>query len=238
MIASIIFLVLGVVSIVLFLFERVKNYSVKGTAIKSVASVFFIAIAVSGWFNSFKSGNISLFGGFIILGLLFGLLGDIYLELKCVYPKEDKIFTYLGFIVFGIGHVLYITGMNLEYYIPGNIIYIIIPIVLAIIFTIGVLLLEKPMKVRYGNFKIIVVLYSFILSLMMATAGSLAIMHSFNNMTLNLMFIGGIFFVVSDLILSGTYFGEGKERPVDLISNIAVYYIAQYVIAFSVLFLM
>ena len=82
------------------------------------------------------------------------------------------------------------------------------------------------------------VLYSFILSLMMGTAGSLAVMHSFNNMTLNLMFIGGIFFIVSDLILSGTYFGEGKERPIDLISNIAIYYIAQYVIAFSVLFLM
>ena len=237
MITSIIFFVLGVLSIVLFLVERVKNYSVKGVAIKSLASVFFICVAVSGWFNSFKSGNISLFGGFVIIGLLFGMLGDIYLELKCVYPKEDKIFTYLGFIVFGIGHIIYITGMNLEYYVLGNILNLIIPIIISIIFTIGVLILEKPMKVKYGNFKIIVVLYSFILSLMMATACSLAIMHSFKNMTLNLMFIGGIFFVISDLILSGTYFGEGKDKPIDLISNIAIYYIAQYAIAFSLLFL-
>ena len=152
MIVSVIFLVLGVVSIFFFLKEKVKNYSVKEVAIKSLASVFFIAVAVSGWYTSFKLGNFKLFGGFVILGLLFGLLGDIYLDLKCVYPKEDKIFTYLGFIVFGIGHIIYITGMNLQYYIPGNIIYLIIPIVIATIFTIGVLVLEKPMKVKYGNF--------------------------------------------------------------------------------------
>lgn len=238
MIASIIFALLGAVTIFFFLKEKVKNYSVKAVAIKALASVFFIAVAVSGWYTSFEAGNFKLFGGFVILGLLFGLLGDVYLDLKCVYPKEDKIFTYLGFIVFGIGHIIYITGMNLEYYIPGNVVYLIIPIVLAIVFTVGVLVLEKPMKVKYGSFKTIVVAYSFILSLMMSTAGSLAIMHSFKNMTLNLMFIGGIFFVVSDLILSGTYFGEGKERPVDLISNIVIYYIAQFVIAFSLLFLM
>ena len=118
------------------------------------------------------------------------------------------------------------------------ILHLILPVVFAVIFTVGVLVLEKPMKVKYGNFKTIVVCYSFILALMMGMSGSLAIMHSFKNMTLNLMFVGGIFFVVSDLILSGTYFGEGKERPVDLISNIVIYYIAQFAIAFSVLFLM
>lgn len=238
MVASIIFAVLGAVSIFFFLKERIKNYSVKGTAIKSLASVFFIAVAISAWYSCIYSNNIKIMGLFIILGLLFGLLGDIWLELKCVFVKEDKIFTYLGFIVFAIGHIIYITGMNIQYYIEGNVIYLIIPFIVAFLFTIGVLLLEKPMKVKYGKYKAIVIGYSFILSLMMAMAGSLAVLYNFKNMALNLMFIGGIFFVISDLILSGTYFGEGKSRPVDLISNIVVYYLAQYFIAFSLLFLL
>ena len=51
-----------------------------------------------------------------------------------------------------------------------------------------------------------------------------------------MLIAGGVLFAVSDLILSGTYFGEGKERPFDIISNAITYYLAQYVIAFSIMF--
>ena len=52
-----------------------------------------------------------------------------------------------------------------------------------------------------------------------------------------MLFVGGVLFAVSDLILCGTYLGKGKERPVDLISNAVTYYAAQYIIAFSLFFL-
>ena len=42
---------------------------------------------------------------------------------------------------------------------------------------------------------------------------------------------------VSDLILSGTYFGVGKERPVDLALNYLSYYPAQFLIASALVFL-
>lgn len=231
------FLVLGIITLVFYLKEKINNYSVKACAIKSLASVFFIAVGVSGWYSSLSPNNISILGAFVVLGLLFGLLGDIWLDLKYVFPQEDKIFTYLGFIVFGIGHILYITGMNIEFYIPGNILYLIIPLLVATISVAGVLLLEKPMKVNYGKFKAIVIAYSFILFLMTAMSGSLAIMHSFKNITLNLIFIGGIFFIASDLVLSGIYFGENNEKPINIIFNISLYYTAQFLIAFSLVFL-
>jgi hypothetical protein len=237
MVGCIIFLVLGMITLFFYLKEKIKNYSVKAAAIKSLASVFFIAVAVSGWYSSLSPNNISILGAFVILGLLFGLLGDIWLDLKYVFPQEDKIFTYLGFIVFGIGHIIYITGMNIEFYIPGNVLYLIIPVLVAIISVVGVLILEKPMNVNYGNFKAIVIAYSFILFLMTATSGSLALMHSFKNMTLNLIFIGGIFFVASDLVLSGIYFGKDNEKPANIIINISLYYTAQFLIALSLLFL-
>ena len=56
-------------------------------------------------------------------------------------------------------------------------------------------------------------------------------------MTLTLMFAGLVLFLVSDLILSGTYFGEGKNRPVDVVSNHVTYYFGQFLIALSLLYL-
>ena len=72
---------------------------------------------------------------------------------------------------------------------------------------------------------------------MLATAGYLAIVNKMQVASYNMLFIGGILFALSDLILCGTYFGEGKDKPFDLISNSITYYVAQYLIAFSIFFL-
>ena len=72
---------------------------------------------------------------------------------------------------------------------------------------------------------------------MALTAGSLALAHGWRETTLNLFFIGAVLFAVSDLVLSGTYFGEGKERPVDFILNYVAYYGGQFLIAFSLYYL-
>ena len=70
----------------------------------------------------------------------------------------------------------------------------------------------------------------------MLIAGSLALAHGRRETPLNLLFIGGVFFALSDLILSGTYFGVGKERPVDLALNYLTYYPAQFLIASALVF--
>ena len=50
-------------------------------------------------------------------------------------------------------------------------------------------------------------------------ASNPSFVHGWRVPALNLLFAGGVLFALSDLVLSGTYFGEGKERPVDLILN-------------------
>lgn len=231
-------LVLGIISCVLFNAVRVKEGGVKALLLKALTSSLFVGCAVAAaghhiGVNSDKYG----FSMFVIIGLVFGLMGDIWLDLKWIYPKDNDIFTFAGFGSFMIGHILFLSGLFTYYVDFSQVLYIVIPVILALILAVGTLVIEKPMKMVYGKFKTITAIYGFVLAFMTFMSGSLAIMYSFECMTLNFMFIGGVFFLISDLILSGTYFGEGKRRPVDIITNHASYYAAQFLIAASLMFI-
>ena len=227
----------GAVFLVWYIREKIKARSLKAVFVKSVVSVLFLAVGLCGWFQSSRSGSLHPTGIFVLLGLLFGLLGDIWLDLKFVYPQQDDPFTYVGMGVFGVGHILYILGLLWRFYPDGKPLYAIVPIVLAAIASAVNLLLEKPMRLRYGKMKPIVFSYGVLLFSALALSGSLALSRGWNEPTLNLFFAGMILFAVSDVILSGTYWGEGKDRPVDLALNYLTYYPAQYLIALSLLFL-
>lgn len=232
MIPLFVILAVGLLTTVFFIYEKVKKYSVKDTIIKATASVLFISLAVVA---NYLHGN-TWFGMFAIIALALGMLGDIWLELKYVFPQEDKLFTYAGFICFALGHVCYITGMFLEFYTPAveNILYAILPFVAGLIIAVITIVVEKPLKLSYGKEKLICFIYSVLLFSMFATTVSFSIMYQFRNVTLIMMMGGALLFAVSDLVLCQTYFGKGHDKPFDLISNSLMYYIAQYTIAFSI----
>ena len=228
---------LGAAALIWFLIEKLKKYSVKAAFIKSLVSALFVAVGILGWFLSVRERGLSGPGMFILLGLIFGLMGDIWLDLKYVFPQEDDALTYAGFAAFGAGHVLYITGLILRFYPEGKPLYLAVPIVLGVILSLGNAVLERPMKLSFGKMKPVVIAYGVLLFSMVLIAGSFALYRSWKEPMLNLMLIGGILFAVSDLILSGTYFGEGRDRPIDIILNYLTYYPAQFLIAWSMLYL-
>ena len=228
-----ILLLFATVLLVLYIREKIASYSVKAVLLKSVVSVLFITVAVLGWYLS----NKGILGIFVIIGLTFGLLGDIWLDLKYVFRDYDDQFTYAGFASFGIGHILYIVGLLSQYMSGTRLTFIIIPLILGTLLSLCNAVLEKPMKLHYGKMKGIVIGYGVLLFSTVLLSGSLAMANGWQNPTLNLFFAGGVLFALSDLVLSGTYFGVGKERPVDIISNYILYYGGQYLIAYSLLFL-
>ncbi|MBO4285897.1 MAG: hypothetical protein J5880_01010 [Bacilli bacterium] len=227
------FIVCGAITLVAYLLEKTKRYSLRAVLIKTVVSSFFLSLAI---FCSYVNEGHAI-NTFVTFGLILGLLGDIWLDLKYVYPQDDKPYTYAGFICFGVGHVMFVIGMFLQYCRDDvSFLYIVLPLVAALIAGIANLMLEKPMKLNFGEMKWTVFIYSILLFSTPFTALSLCIMKGFQNTTLLMLFIGGILFALSDLVLSGTYFGKGKDRPIDLILNYLFYYGAQFVIAFSLFF--
>lgn len=219
----------GAAFLVAFLVKCKNERSVGGVFLKNAVSIFFILTAVFGL--ALNPGCLE-YGLFIISGLVFGMLGDIYLDQKWVYPNDMKKYLYAGFISFGIGHLFYIPGMVRAAGLDFKL--LLIPLAAGAVVAVGNLLLEKPMKQNFGEYKVIVTIYGFILAFMAATAVVCAVV---TGKTAFILFAaGGVFFLISDLILSPMYFGEGKNTPVNFVLNHVTYYLGQYLIALSVFF--
>ena len=224
---------LCVVFICLFLAMRVKKATPKAAAAKAMTSVCFIL----AWLVLARQ-NMNSFAMFVGGGLLFGLLGDIWLDLKFCYPQDDDLFTKLGFSSFAVGHFFYIaaivSGASDGFKLNALLCALGVGVVVGLVVFLG----EKVMKLHYGDYKMISTLYGALLFFMTAFAIFTAVFSGVKaNMHLLVMGIGGVLFAVSDLILSGTYFGEGKNRPVDIVTNHVTYYLAQFVIALSLAFM-
>ena len=168
----------------------------------------------------------------IIAGGIFGMLGDIYLDQKWVYPQHDEKYLFAGFSCFGIGHLIFIAGMlNQIEFVAKD---FIVPAIVSVVVTVGQLILEKPTKQKFGKFKGILIVYCLILAFAMGVSFMAAYKTGYTGFIVYA--IGLVFFLISDIILSPMYFAIAKDKntPVNFVLNHATYYIAQFMIAFSI----
>ena len=91
-----------IAAVVVFLVLRVKYGGLKGLYSKAIASFFFLLTALSA--AAVNPGH-EVYAGLIVFGLVLGLSGDIWLDLKWIYEKDMEKFLNPGFIAFMIGHV-------------------------------------------------------------------------------------------------------------------------------------
>lgn len=230
----ILFTVLGAAALVLYVSEKLRAFTPRAVLRKTLVSAFFVLTALAATYATAAKGS---FGFFVTAGLVFGLFGDVWLDLKFVYPGDDEPWSMAGFKSFAIGHIFFMLGMVLNFADLSKPGYIVVPLLLGAVCGLGAVKSAPLMKLVYGKYEKISIVYGGILFAMALLAGSLAMEHGWQCRTLNMMFIGGISFALSDLVLSGTYFGEGHDKPFDIIANYITYYGAQFIIALSVLFI-
>ena len=238
----------GITAVTVFLVFRVKKKLLQAAMTKAVASLLFILTALAASYVTLSRiaaengidgsfGEALRYACFICGGLVCGLLGDIWLDLKYCYREDDRPLTYAGFISFAAGHVFYTAALISLYGLPllNALISVGIAAAVALVIYFG----EKVMKLMYGEFKPISALYGFVMFTMMLFAQSFCIFRNGAPLPVCalVMTVGGIFFIISDFIRSGTYFGVGRDRSGDIIANHVTYYTAQFIIASSVLFI-
>ena len=234
-IPAIFFTLCGIAALAFYIPLRIKKDLNKGILFKIATSVFFLLTA--GASVAASSGAVweqykYLFLG-IVFGQIFGLLGDYWLDMKDMLPAahHDR-YTFTGFISFFICHLFFNAGLVAAYGTDWKKLLVILGAgAVLCAFVMGT---EKLMKLKYGKFKGITAGYSVVFGMSIAAA-LFSWLYGGRNPQALVMAIGLVVFLLSDLVLSGTYFGEGKDKPIDITLNYIFYYGGQFTIALSLL---
>lgn len=231
MVISLILAGFSLVFCILFCWFRAKEANVYSLLLKIIASICFI---LSGIFAIISNKDLSI-SLYIVIGLVFGLIGDVLLDLKIMYPTDEQQYFNAGTTTFMFGHIFYFLAtlnynyLNVQNIFPWN---LLISMGVAAVITLAVMFLSKPLKINFGKNLIISAVYCFVLSLMLCYSISVAIY-----LPIFWIFAAGmLMFFVSDLVLSMQYFG-GKTSKVLIYVNHITYYIAQIMLAISILFI-
>lgn len=228
------FLISGVICATVFICLRTAKVTLKHAILKGVSSLFFILTAI---FSFAANSNCEpVFGGLIIAGAVFGMLGDVSLDLKYVYKNDMSVYLHTGFINFLIGHIFYSAALMTVYEI--NLKNIVFALIGALAMLVSVPLSERILPLKYEKFKFISALYMTVLGFTVGLSLGVAITEHFTVHTL-LFFIGMMLFIISDAILSDIYFGTDEKSRTNrfaIVLNHTVYYAAQFTIAFSLNF--
>lgn len=225
----IIFILLALYVSAKFTMRRAYKIDSLSLVMKALSSVCFIVLGFVAFYGSKNITSIA-----ILAGLCMGLPGDIFLDLKMMYYKgrEAVLYTFAGYFAFILGHICYLMFMFHQYGPYGKGVWI----SLAIGIIAGVIIYMTPnlMKLDYGKYRMISAVYAALLVFVTVYSAFLCF-HAFSAAKL-LFFLGLLLFLISDLVLSQIYFGKNKQVPKNFILNHAAYYLAQILIAASIMF--
>lgn len=209
----------------IFIAVEHKEKYVPAVILKGLAALLFCVIGTAAFLGASVNRG---FAKLVVIGLYCGMLGDILLNLRFVFPKLGQKIFLLGVAAFLSGHILYLCAIvplsrNLMLCLGVGV--VLAAALLAWIF--------KTLTVKLA-FKIFGVLYIGAIVLMTAVAvgnvisssGAAAWMHA----------VGAALFTLSDIVLIFNTFG--KEQKFSLrITNLSLYYLGQLLIASSLFFI-
>lgn len=215
--------ILGLILQGIFIMVENRKKYVAAALLKGLAAFMFVAIGILG---CIQSGS-SVFSVHILLGLIFGMLGDVILNFRYVFKKQGQKIFIAGTIVFFIGHICYLCSL-----IPQSnslLACIIVGLVCTLIFAVFIFRIIKVKTVMklLGQFYVFAIFTMNILAFQIVAVSSTV--H-------NLLFaIGGFLFAASDIILIINTFGK-RHNPKVRVFYLYIYIIGQTLIAASLFY--
>ena len=216
-----IFVVIGFVLQGLFIKTEHEEKYLLADVLKGCASLMFVLI---GYYAFTRVNN--AFNKQFFIGLMFGMIGDILLNLRFVFKKNGQKIFLLGILAFLIGHIIYLIALIPQAHY-GWVWYcvaagaVVAAALLAYIF--------KTMDVKPA-FKIFGIFYLGAVFIMTAIAIGIAVFHPTTRAMVYA--IGAILFTASDVVLIFNTF-SGVTKFSLRITNLMLYYIGQIMIACS-----
>lgn len=220
--------IIGIILQGIFIAVEHKQKYVAAVILKGCASIAFCIFGLFGFLIHYGDGCTNPLPKFVMLGLLFGALGDILLNLRFVFEKIGQKIFLAGIAAFLTGHILYLVALvPLSESLLVSIIcgVVVAAVILTVIF--------KSFEVKPA-FKIFGIVYIGAVVLMTSIAIGNCITGNFETYAV-LYAIGAVLFTVSDVVLIFNTFGPTTKFSLR-ITNLSLYYIGQLLIASSLLF--
>ncbi|MBQ1508450.1 MAG: lysoplasmalogenase [Erysipelotrichaceae bacterium] len=216
----IVLIVLGCLLQGLFIKVEHEEKYTPAVLLKGLASLMFVGIGLTA-----GGAENRLF----ILGLVFGLLGDVLLNLRYVFPKKGQTIFLIGIVMFLIGHILYLAAL-----IPhAQHVWIWWCVILGALVAAGLLAyIFKTMEVKKA-FKIFGIFYLGAVFIMTAIALGIAVFTPSKRAWIYAA--GAVLFTASDVVLIFNTF-SGVTKFSLRITNLTLYYIGQVLIALSLFY--
>lgn len=218
------YLMVAVFILGLFLCFYYRLKPIQVLLFKTLTSMCFIALGIIA-FNLNKDAK--PYFNVMIIGLVFGLLGDVALGVKEVNIDNKAKWILLGITLFFIGHLFYIIAMSK--FINNIYLYIVISLLLILLN----ILFTYILKFNFGVAKYLIYPYIIISSVILTITLINAIIDP-NHFKLTVA-LGTIGFVGSDYVLSFLYFKDlNKHQKLIKRINLLLYYCGQFLLALSI----
>ncbi len=210
----------------------------KSLILKMVCASMFVSIGV---LSMFIANNFSQYALTMVIGLVFGFIGDYFL-----HAKPSNAYFVTGFISFLIGHIWYIVAYcrAIPVLYPDYKSFNIAEIAAGIVLIIGGLLLIKLCHIKFSPkvLKYAMAVYFLVITFMFLKASALGWNYYQSGaqggiICFLLLSMGALFFILSDSTLGVIIFGGQKKNYPLKIFNIVTYFWGQVMLAASILFI-
>ena len=214
-----VFIVIGFVLQALFIKVEHEEKYLLADILKGSASLMFVLVGLNGYL-AFPTAENRTF----LIGLIFGMIGDILLNLRYVFPKQGQKIFLAGIAAFLVGHILYLVAL-----IPQAQHLFLFVILGAVAAAALLAYIFKTMEVKKA-FKIFGIFYLGAVFIMCSIAIGIAIFAPSKRSIVYAL--GAILFTASDVVLIFNTF-SGVTKFSLRITNLTLYYIGQMLIAYS-----
>lgn len=210
----------------------------KSLILKMICATMFVSIGV---LSMFILGNFSSYAVTMLVGLIFGWIGDYFL-----HAKPTNAYFVTGFTSFLIGHLFYIGAYvkALPKLFPEYEMVNASEIIVGLVVIAAALVTTKVLKVNFSPkvVKCAIAVYFVIITFMFVKASALGFNYWQNGgeygiICFLVLTLGSIFFVLSDATLGIIAFGGQKKNYPLKIFNIITYFWGQIMLASSILFI-